>query len=71
MSDYQYVVIVVGAGFGGASGAGLPAKRGLSVPLVEKNNVAGGTGIGPQQAIMPGFNVADAVEKRQDTGVAA
>ena len=69
MSDHQYDVIVVGAGFGGASRAGLAAKCGLSVPLVENNNVAGGTGIGIQQAIMPGFYVADALEKRHGTRV--
>jgi len=37
-----YDVIVVGAGFGGASCAGLLAKRGLKTLLVEKNPKAGG-----------------------------
>ncbi|MEJ2314355.1 MAG: FAD-dependent oxidoreductase [Nitrospirota bacterium] len=35
-------VIVIGAGFGGSSCAGLLAKRGLEVLLVEKNAQAGG-----------------------------
>jgi prolycopene isomerase len=35
-------VIVIGAGFGGSSCAGLLAKRGLDVLLVEKNAQAGG-----------------------------
>ena len=69
MSDHRYDVIVVAAGFGGASGAGLPAKRGLGVPLLNENNVAAGTGIGTRQAIMPVFNVADAMEKRHGTRV--
>ncbi len=42
MADASYDVIVVGAGFGGASCAGLLAKRGLKVLLVEKNARAGG-----------------------------
>jgi phytoene dehydrogenase-like protein len=42
MSDRNYDVIVVGAGFGGSSCAGLLAKRGLKVLLVDKNAVAGG-----------------------------
>ncbi len=42
MSKGTYDVIVVGAGFGGASCAGLLAKRGLKVLLVEKNSKAGG-----------------------------
>ena len=35
-------VIVIGAGFGGASCAGLLAKQGLDVLLLEKNKYAGG-----------------------------
>ncbi len=42
MSKGTYDVIVVGAGFGGASCAGLLAKRGLKTLLVEKNAKAGG-----------------------------
>lgn len=42
MAARSYDVIVVGAGFGGASCAGLLAKRGLDVLLVEKNAQAGG-----------------------------
>ena len=38
----EYDVIVVGAGFGGASCAGLLAKRGRKVLLLEKNAKAGG-----------------------------
>jgi phytoene dehydrogenase-like protein len=38
----SYDAIVVGAGFGGASCAGLLAKRGLEILLVEKNSKAGG-----------------------------
>ena len=38
----MYDAIVVGAGFGGSSCAGLLAKRGLEVLLVEKNARAGG-----------------------------
>jgi phytoene dehydrogenase-like protein len=34
-------VIVIGAGFGGSSCAGLLSKRGLEVLLVEKNAQAG------------------------------
>lgn len=41
MAD-SYDVIVVGAGFGGSACAGLLAKRGLKVLLVEKNARAGG-----------------------------
>jgi len=42
MADRTYDVIVIGAGFGGSSCAGLLAKRGLEVLLVEKNDNAGG-----------------------------
>jgi len=42
MADESYDVIVIGAGFGGSACAGLLAKRGLNVLLVEKNNRAGG-----------------------------
>jgi len=42
MADASYDVIVVGAGFGGSACAGLLAKRGLKVLLVEKNSRAGG-----------------------------
>jgi len=42
VADASYDVIVVGAGFGGSSCAGLLAKRGLNVLLVDKNAVAGG-----------------------------
>ena len=42
MATESYDVIVVGAGFGGAACAGLLAKRGLKVLLVEKNAKAGG-----------------------------
>ncbi len=42
MSKNDYDVIVVGAGFGGSACAGLLAKRGLKVLLVEKNARAGG-----------------------------
>ena len=42
MADNTYDAIVIGAGFGGASCAGLLAKRGLKVLLVEKNSRAGG-----------------------------
>ena len=42
MSEESYDAIVIGAGFGGSSCAGLLAKRGLKVLLTEKNNVAGG-----------------------------
>jgi phytoene dehydrogenase-like protein len=38
----SYDAIVIGAGFGGSSCAGLLAKRGLDVLLVEKNAQAGG-----------------------------
>jgi len=38
----QYDVIVIGAGFGGSACAGLLAKRGLKVALIEKNAKAGG-----------------------------
>jgi len=38
----SYDVIVIGAGFGGSSCAGLLAKKGLDVLLVEKNAQAGG-----------------------------
>jgi phytoene dehydrogenase-like protein len=42
MADASYDVIVIGAGFGGSACAGLLAKRGLKVLLVEKNTRAGG-----------------------------
>ena len=42
MAKKTYDAIVVGAGFGGSSCAGLLAKRGLEVLLVEKNARAGG-----------------------------
>ncbi|MCP5068024.1 MAG: NAD(P)/FAD-dependent oxidoreductase, partial [bacterium] len=42
MPDRTYDVIVIGAGFGGSSCAGLLAKSGLDVLLLEKNAVAGG-----------------------------
>jgi phytoene dehydrogenase-like protein len=42
VTDNTYDVIVVGAGFGGSSCAGLLAKRGLKVLLAEKNPNAGG-----------------------------
>lgn len=42
MSVETFDVIVVGAGFGGATCAGLLAKRGLRVLLLEKNAQAGG-----------------------------
>ncbi len=42
MAKDRYDVIVVGAGFGGSACAGLLARRGLDVLLVEKNARAGG-----------------------------
>jgi phytoene dehydrogenase-like protein len=42
MAEQSYDVIVIGAGFGGSACAGLLAKRGLKVLLVEKNSRAGG-----------------------------
>lgn len=42
MTENSYDAIVIGAGFGGSSCAGLLAKRGLKVLLTEKNAVAGG-----------------------------
>jgi len=42
MATERYDVIVIGAGFGGSTCAGLLAKRGLKVLLVEKNARAGG-----------------------------
>jgi prolycopene isomerase len=42
MAGRSYDAIVIGAGFGGSSCAGLLAKRGLEVLLVEKNAQAGG-----------------------------
>ena len=42
MAKPEYDVIVIGAGFGGSSCAGLLAKRGLKVLLLEKNSRAGG-----------------------------
>jgi len=41
-SQTRYDAIVIGAGLGGASCAGMLAKKGLRVLLVEKNAVAGG-----------------------------
>ncbi len=42
MSEQSYDAIIIGAGFGGSSCAGLLAKQGLKVLLLEKNAVAGG-----------------------------
>ncbi|MBW2399483.1 MAG: NAD(P)-binding protein, partial [Deltaproteobacteria bacterium] len=42
MADQNYDAIVIGAGFGGGTCAGLLAKKGLKVLLSEKNSVAGG-----------------------------
>jgi phytoene dehydrogenase-like protein len=42
MADENYDAIVIGAGFGGGTCAGLLAKKGLKVLLTEKNSVAGG-----------------------------
>ncbi len=42
MTEQSYDVIVIGAGFGGSACAGLIAKEGFRVLLLEKNNVAGG-----------------------------
>ncbi len=42
MAETRYDAIVVGAGFGGSACAGLLARRGLKVLLVEKNARAGG-----------------------------
>jgi phytoene dehydrogenase-like protein len=42
MAETSYDVIVIGAGFGGSACAGVLAKRGLRVLLVEKNARAGG-----------------------------
>ncbi len=42
MAEETFDVIIIGAGFGGSSCAGLLAKRGLKVLLVEKNPNAGG-----------------------------
>ena len=42
MEDNSYDVIIIGAGFGGSSCAGLLAKRGLRVLLTDKNANAGG-----------------------------
>ena len=42
MAKASYDAIVIGAGFGGSSCAGLLTKRGLKVLLVEKNSRAGG-----------------------------
>jgi prolycopene isomerase len=42
MTRDAYDAIVIGAGFGGCTCAGLLAKRGLKVLLAEKNAVAGG-----------------------------
>jgi prolycopene isomerase len=45
MAGAAYDVIVIGAGFGGSACAGLLARRGLQVLLVEKNARAGGKAI--------------------------
>jgi phytoene dehydrogenase-like protein len=45
MAKPEYDVIVVGAGFGGSSCAGLLAKRGLKVLLLDKNSRAGGKAV--------------------------
>jgi prolycopene isomerase len=45
MAGASYDVIVIGAGFGGSACAGLLARRGLRVLLVEKNARAGGKAI--------------------------
>jgi phytoene dehydrogenase-like protein len=42
MAKESYDAIVIGAGFGGASCAGLLAKRGMKTLLLEKNSRAGG-----------------------------
>ena len=42
MAGQSFDVIVIGAGFGGSSCAGLLARKGLEVLLVEKNAQAGG-----------------------------
>ncbi len=42
MSNTSYDAIVIGAGFGGSACAGLLARRGLKVLVVEKNARAGG-----------------------------
>jgi prolycopene isomerase len=42
MAEESYDVIVIGAGFGGSACAGLLAKKGVKVLLVEKNARAGG-----------------------------
>ena len=42
MSERVYDAIVIGAGFGGASCAGLLAKQGLDVLLLERYGRAGG-----------------------------
>ncbi len=42
MANETFDVIVVGAGFGGSSCAGLLAKRGLKVLVVEQNHISGG-----------------------------
>ncbi len=38
----RYDAIILGAGFGGSACAGLLAKRGLKVLLLDKNAIAGG-----------------------------
>lgn len=45
MAKPEYDAIVVGAGFGGSSCAGLLAKRGLKVLLLDKNSRAGGKAV--------------------------
>lgn len=42
MGDRRFDAIVIGAGFGGASCAGLLARAGRKVLVIEKNNLAGG-----------------------------
>ena len=43
--DTQYEVIVIGAGFGGATCAALLARRGVKTLLIDKNAIPGGKGI--------------------------
>ena len=42
MSNHEYDVIVIGAGYGGVTTAALCAKQGKRVLLVDKNDRAGG-----------------------------
>ena len=43
--DEKYDVIVIGAGFGGATCAALLANRGLRTLLIDKNGIPGGKGM--------------------------